>query len=80
MFQDGRICEENIISIPEQRVAVPMRNSPGASKEVVVRSAAKLAWIRPRSGATHHSTFYLVPSENVGIDVLLGYHDSGEGM
>jgi hypothetical protein len=57
-----------------------MRNSPGASKEIVVSSAAKLTWIRPRSGASHSTNFYLVPSENVGIDVLLGYHDSGEGV
>jgi hypothetical protein len=80
MFQDGRICEDNITSIPEQRVAVPIRNSPGASKDVFVSSTAKLTWTRPRSSATHSTVFYLVPSENVDIDVLLGCHDSGEGM
>ncbi|KAF1919371.1 hypothetical protein BDU57DRAFT_512432 [Ampelomyces quisqualis] len=78
MFQDGRICEDHVIAITEQRLAVPIRNSPGASKDVVVSSAAKLTWVRPRSSASHSTTFYLVPSENVDIDVLLGCHDSGE--
>lgn len=79
MFHDGRICEDNIISLPAKRLTVPVRSLPGTSKDVIVSSGAKLTWVRPPSSSTYKTLFYLVPSEDIDIDVLLGCHDSGEG-
>lgn len=79
MFDEGRICESHITSVPRQVISVPRPGLPGSFLNVSVSSCAKLTWKRPGS-RTHSTTFYLVPPDMLDIDVLLGCEDSGEGM
>jgi hypothetical protein len=80
MFSDGRICRSNIDEeSPDQLIQVPCRRASGKLTNIPVSFRADLTWSRSSSDATHKTSFYVVPQEELGIDVLLGSRDSGEG-
>ncbi|KAJ4989268.1 hypothetical protein SVAN01_05173 [Stagonosporopsis vannaccii] len=53
--------------------------SPGACAEIRISQSVLLTWRRQKSDSTHRTRFFLVPRHVLSTDVLLGYHDSGEG-
>lgn len=72
-----RICGSNIIQIPERCLFVPFPGPLGALRQLLVTCCAKLTWCRPPSNSTHETTFNLVPTDVLDIDVLHEFHNSG---
>jgi hypothetical protein len=80
LFAHGRISDSHKEEIDPQQMLVPYRGVAGSFRQVLVSYRAELTWKRAKSNSTHSTVFYLVPTEFLDIDVLLGNPDSGLGM
>ncbi|KAH9878149.1 hypothetical protein J1614_003366 [Plenodomus biglobosus] len=68
-----RLTETDTRQIPISRSA-----APGIFAQVSISFSIELTWFRPGSDMTHKTTFMVVASDLLDIDVLLGEKETGE--